>query len=562
MTSAKETIARLALIAAAKGVTKAVISPGSRNAPLIMALDSHPDIECLNIPDERVAGFFALGMALKSGEPVMLCCTSGSAMLNYAPAITEAYYQKIPLLILTADRPVEWIDQRAGQTMRQTDAFDNYIRASYQLMQDPSADDHLLYNDRIINEAINLANGTNPGPVHINIPLKEPLYNQKKRVDAQPRIVQSLRPTNGLSAEDERRLRAAFHSHEQIMILCGQHQPDDRWLSALTALSDMPNVIVLSEATSNLSGDKILSCIDRTIDGLDAENIGHLSPTLLISCGASLVSKKIRFLLRKLDIQEHWHVDTVDAHIDTYQALTLNVPLHIADFYQVVEGRQGDQMSAYTAAWHKRYQERRQLHLDYLSKVSFSDLMVADRLVQHVPSGSVLHMANSTSVRYVQLFDSRDDLTYQCNRGVSGIDGCTSTAAGYAYSEQDAMQVLLTGDIAFFYDSNALWHHHLKPNLRIVIINNEGGNIFRVIPGPRTTGQLEHHFEAHHKTSAEHICQAHGVEYASCHGETDLAKQIDWLLSSDHKSAVVLEVFTPRLENDQILKDYFQSLKR
>lgn len=560
MISNKESIARLVYIAKAKGVKNIVFSPGSRNAPLILSFGNDPYFNCLNIADERVAAFFAMGMALRLNEPVIICCTSGSAVLNYAPAISEAYYQKIPLIVITADRPTEWIDQRAGQTMRQRDVYTNYIRKSFELIEEPTHEDHLWYNDRLVNEAFDLAYVNGSGPVHINVPLKEPLYELKPSVDHAPKIVKTYLKVGSLSKSDKGDLIEKLARHQKILVLCGQHQPDESWQKAVSFLAGLDHVTILSETTSNLYGEHIIPCIDRTIDHLTEGDKSKLSPTLLITAGASIVSKKIRFLLRDMSIDEHWHIDPDDSYIDTYQALTCNVPMTLSDFVDDI----GDALcsgvsSDYRASWQQHHRLVQHRHHDFVDQVVWSDFQVVSEVLHHLPRPSVLHMANSTSVRYVQLFDNEADITYQCNRGVSGIDGCSSTAAGYAYVDNE-LNTLITGDIAFFYDSNALWHHHLTSNLKIIILNNEGGNIFRVIAGPDKSGQLEKHFEAHHTANAKHLAATFGIDYLEAHDKSSLQQALKSLYANDTVPGI-LEVFTPRLLNDKILKDYFSYLR-
>lgn len=562
MISDKASIGRLVYIAKKKGIKNVVFSPGSRNAPLIISFDNDPYFTCLNIPDERTAAFYALGMALQSGEPVIICCTSGSAALNYAPAIAEAYYQKVPLVIITADRPVEWIDQRAGQTIRQSRLYHNYIQKSYDLLEEAISDDHLWYNDRLVNEAFDTARTLNRGPVHINIPLKEPLYNEIEQLTQLPKVIHTLKAKQSLTEGEEQSLTKAFFKSQKVLVLCGQHQPDDQFRSALMQLAAYPHVAVMTESTTNVASDHLISCIDRTIDGLSDADISDMTPDILITCGYSIISKKIRYLLRKMAIADHWHIDEHDHFIDTYKALTLNVPVSLKTFADTVrkyESIHNLPASDYRDRWQSRSRLYKQRHDLFTQSVPWSDWYAVHQVLNSMPLPGVLHMANSTSVRYVQLFDSHPMINYQCNRGVSGIDGSTSTAAGYAYAS-DQINTLLTGDVAFFYDSNALWHPHVPPNLRILLLNNEGGNIFRVIPGPDKTRQLERHFESHHKTSARQIAAAYGVDYLEAHDYATLQSTLSALYSPDRKKATILEVFTPRLENDKVLKNYFKMI--
>lgn len=562
-TSSKESIARLVKICALKGIQHVVISPGSRNAPLTLSFAENSHFNCLNIPDERVAAFYAMGMAQRLASPVIICCTSGSAALNYAPAIAEAYYQKIPLVVLTADRPVEWLDQRAGQTMRQKDVFKNYIKKSFEIIQEASSPEHLWYNDRIVNEAINMATTGAMGPVHINVPLREPLYDLVPEESIPtPKIIHQSQVESQLTSSSQSAIMNQWREFSSVLVIIGQKNLDPLLDKEIEELAQKAQVVILTETTSNVRAKHVFPSIDRVIDSIAEKEYQRFTPELVISCGAAIVSKKIRFMLRAMNIKAHWHVDPHDGHIDTYQALTNLINVRPIQLFKLLNSisNSADSIAPFKQTWIERESITKQAHNDYLQQASWSDLLVISKILESIPSGT-LHLASSTPIRYAQLFDHRNDLDYKSNRGISGIDGCTSTAMGYAMVHED-MVTLLTGDIAFFYDSNALWHHHVPSNVRIILINNEGGNIFRYVKGPDQTDHLEQHFEATHSTSAEHIVKGHNLNYFKASNEVELAHGMEALFDPKIKSAGLLEVYTPRLSNIDILKDYFQLLKQ
>ena len=274
LTSAKESIARLVKICALKEIRYVVISPGSRNAALTLSFAEDPRFECLNIADERVAAFFAMGIAQKLKQPVILCCTSGTAALNYAPAIAEAYHQKIPLLVLTADRPIEWIDQRAGQTMKQKDLYANYIKKSFELFEEPKQPEHLWFNDRIVNEAINITTTGAHGPVHINVPMREPLYELvPSSTFADPKIIKKPKLKLELSTEALNEIRKEWADYKGVMVIVGQRDPDEKLDAVIDQLAQLPQVIVLTETTSNIKSQHVLPSIDRVIDSIDVTEL-------------------------------------------------------------------------------------------------------------------------------------------------------------------------------------------------------------------------------------------------------------------------------------------------
>ncbi len=560
MQSEKLIIRHLVKICAQKGVNKVVLSPGSRNAPLTISFDEFEGIECYSVPDERSAAFFALGMAIGQSAPVAICCTSGSASLNYAPAIAEAYYQKVPLLVLTADRPVEWVDQGDGQTIRQNNLYANYIRGFWQLPQETVHPDEIWSAGRMINQAIDQTIYPVPGPVHINIPLRENLYNLTEE-DVSTKIIQQLRPEPYLSTDQLDELLEEWNQYDRKLVLCGQMLPNEGLQKALEILSDDSSVTVLTETTANLHHHNFNACIDRLISGFNEEDNEEFRPQLLITIGDAIVSKKIKAYLRNHQPSAHWHISPYDTHLDTFQSLTRSVLSKPETVLHFIKNKIESNQSGYRTKWKGRDLLTQSKHDDFLQGAEFSDLKAYQTVLDFVPDNVSLHMANSTAVRYVQLFSQIRGIEYYANRGTSGIDGSTSTAAGVACNS-DKLNVLVTGDMSFLYDSNALWNNHLTENLRVIIFNNSGGGIFRIIPGPDSTKQLDKFFDTDQKANARYICQQFDVNYQSATTLKELEKALtNYFQPTNNKRPAVLEIFTPKLKNDQVLKDYFKHLR-
>jgi len=249
-------------------------------------------------------------------------------------------------------------------------------------------------------------------------------------------------------------------------------------------------------------------------------------------------------------------VSTSAQIIDTYKSLTKIVTCSLTHFVEHLVGfGNAANKKSYQSQWLKVAENARDKHLKYMENIKFSDLQAFSIILPKIPSNSVLQVGNSASVRYCQLFNIRTDLQYYANRGVSGIDGCSSTAVGYAAVAEKPV-TLITGDIAFLYDVNALWNNYLNPNLKIIIINNVGGGIFRIIDGPSSTNELDEFFETTHQTRADCIAQTYGLTYFSADNASNLETALDALFQCNQ--AAILEVFTPRLENDGILKSYFE----
>lgn len=560
--SNKKQVRDLVEVCAQKGIQHVVISPGSRNAPLTISFNRHPAFECHTVVDERCAAFYAMGIAQQTKKPVVICCTSGSAALNYAPAIVEAFYQKIPLLVLTADRPPEWIDQMDGQTIRQSNIYANYIKGSFDFPAIIANDQQRWHAQRIANEAIELTSYPEAGPVHINIPFSEPLYEvQNYDNEALPNIFSTTRTSLELSAEEVNNLKTEWQQHEKILVIAGLLHPNPSLNTVINQLAKQTNVAVLTETTSNIEGDLFNRSIDRLLGGIDVKEVPDFTPTLLVTLGGPVVSKKIKAFLRTNQPKAHWHINASNDYVDTFQSLTKIIPLAPERVLKhLLEGT--DLGSDYRGKWLVKDAKLQKAYNGFIDKATFSDLVAFNIIFNQLPYGSHLQLGNSTVVRYSNLYDQPSKKKFRCfsNRGTSGIDGTTSTSVGAAVAVQEEVTVI-TGDLSFFYDSNALWITPFPKNLKIILINNQGGSIFRIIDGPSQIDELETFFEVKHHLTAEHLSKTYGINYYSCDSKTNLVKQLEYLYSSDEKAGI-LEIKTNNELNPQVLKDYFEALKK
>lgn len=542
-----------------RGIRHLIISPGSRNAPVIDAFCKRRDFKCKAIVDERSAAFFALGMAQQLLQPVAIACTSGSAVLNFAPAIAEAYYQRIPLLVLTADRPVEFIDQGDGQTIRQRSIFANYIRQSFQLPQSIKTTDDLWYANRLVSEALNAAVYPVAGPVHINLPFSEPLYGVTIPEYPDPKDF-CITPLNTLlSAGSLNELKSEWEGASKKMIICGQLMPDRQLEAHLQKIAADPTVIVLTETTSNLNSKDFIAWTDRCLAAMP-DDILTYAPDLLISIGGTVVSKRIKSWLRKAQINTHWHIDPADMNMDTYQKLTSIIPMQPREFFGQLLSAIQPSVGDYANRWQVISQNARHAHEAFITHAPYSDLKIFSEIVNKIPPEFDIHLANSTPVRYAQLFEFPNVFRFDSNRGVSGIDGSISTAAGAA-SISGKPTLMITGDLGFFYDSNALWNKHLPKNLKIILINNGGGGIFRYLDGPDQTGMLEEFFEASHNYSAQFIAQAFGLDYLNASDILSLKRNLTHFFQSGERPGI-FEIISPAIQSAATLRAYFKSLAK
>ena len=526
-----------------------VISPGSRNAPLTIGFSNHKDFETLSIVDERCAAFFALGIAQQTLNPVALVCTSGSALLNYYPAIAEAYYSQIPLVVISADRPAHLIDIGDGQTIRQENVFKNHILYSANLKEFDAEN-----SIKALSKAFSLLRQVK-GPIHINAPFNEPLYETVATINDFRFIAEESDLQDTIDYEN---LASQWNSAKKKMILVGVHSPNAALEILLDKVADDPSVLVFTETTSNLYNKRFVNSIDNLIFNLTEEEFTSLQPDILLTFGGMIVSKKIKKFLRNYSPKEHWHVNELRA-FDTYQVLSKHLKIDSHSFFKhFCELVDYDNKSTYESTWTHYKQRIREKHNHYIKTAPYSDLKVFEQVLKVIPDFSEVQFSNSAIIRYSQLFEMNSTITVFCNRGTSGIDGSTSTALGAAYATQKPT-TLITGDLSFFYDSNALWNNYIPSDVRIVIINNSGGGIFKIIPGPKKSTALKY-FETPHCLTAEHLCVMFGFEYSTAHNLKTLAEEVVGFYDKSDKPKV-LEVFTPSDLNDLVLKEYINNLK-
>ncbi len=556
--SAKKGVQQLVLALAELGVREVVICPGSRNAPFTLSFHRHPAFNCSSIRDERSAAFYALGKAIETNQPVVIVCTSGSAALNFAPAIAEAYYQRIPLIVITADRTKEWTDQGDGQTINQTNLYQNYIRKSYELKGDATTSEELWNIQRSVSEAWAIATTINKGPVHFNVPLSEPLY-ETAQISVSPQIFRSQHVSNTLTSADYQALATQWVNSPKIMLLIGQSKKDEELQQVLNQLVTWNNLIVFTESTSNVTHADFIENIDRSITNMEEEEKKEVQPDLLITIGGAIVSKRIKTLLRKYSPKSHWNIDTWDSTMDTYQSLSLAIPTEAAYFFSNLLPYLQPVNSTYKANMRQYHQQYQQRHQQFLPTAAYSDLKVFDAIYSSLPKHYHVHFSNSSPIRYSQLFDNSTIESIWCNRGTSGIDGCTSTAVGNAAAAKEKDFLLITGDVAFMYDINALWNEEKVNNLKIIVINNSGGGIFRIIPGPDKVPELEKYFETTMQQNVEHIAAQYQWDYMKINKEEALLPTLHDFFNSS--SRCILEIFTDNQQNSIVLEQYWEFLK-
>lgn len=541
------------------GVERVVCSPGSRNAPLIEAL-RQTKLQMLDIIDERVAAFVALGIARQTNRRVALVCTSGTALLNYAPAVAEAFYQGVPLVVVSADRPMQWIDQDDSQTIRQVGALDNIVKGSLDIPDFIASDSEMCwYVSRTVSEALILALRFKAGPVHLNFQFNEPLKGSADSIVAlspRPKVVELLNGQNTISVDDARAL-AGYLQDKRVLVVAGFMSPDHRLSRVLRRFISLPNVFLLPEALANLHISP-LNGIDRCIGGLEPDELRELLPDVVITLGGSLVSRKVKEWLRSAPEQmEHWSFDTASTLADCFRHLTRKITISSADFFS----RLGRELSAlkpistYSADWMSIMRRTSDSAKAFLESAPWCDLKAHYILYSRISADWNVCCSNGTSVRYAELFCKPRQQQLSCNRGTSGIEGCTSTAVGQAVATPQTT-LLVSGDMSLRHDLGGLALPCVPDNFKVVVFNNGGGDIFRFIPSTRDLICVEEHFTLSDKlcTPLKPIAEALGYNYLKADSAASLVAAISKLKSSDTKT--ILEVFTPSDVNASVIRNF------
>lgn len=551
MFSTKKNVLQTVALLKAHGIDHIVASPGSRNAPLIHCFNQDSFFKCFSIVDERSAGYFAIGLIDKLQRPVALCCTSGTALLNYSPAVAEAFYQELPLVIISADRSPAWIGQMDGQTLPQQEALGSMVRKSVQIPEIHTNED-MWHCNRLINEALMECTRRN-GPVHINVPISEPLFDFTE--EALP-PVRKIHTCAGKMLADPDSFSSRWNDSGKRMILLGQMPRNEELTELLEVLALRLDGIVLCEHLSNAVSPNFIGNFDALIHTLSESDLEALTPDLLITIGGHIVSKRVKEFLRSHQPKNHWHISPSGNCVDSFQCLTDLIETDPVFFFRELNTKDTKEKN-FVRAWKKASSSI----FSPVKNGSFSDIAVVGSFLHKLPEKSSLFVGNSSSVRNIQLYKLPADTNVFCNRGTNGIEGSISTASGYA-SLHSGLTFLMVGDLSFFYDLNGLWNKYISGNLRILLINNGGGGIFHLLPGLDKSEALEQYITAQHNTSAEAWVHAAGFHYQKAENAADLEKNLPAFIADNSDKAIVLEVFTTPEINKSAFKSYYHQLKK
>ena len=561
MYSNKENVNILTSLLLEYGVSDAVVCPGSRNAPIVHNLSVCEAIRCRPVTDERSAAFYALGLAIATRRPTVVCVTSGSALLNVMPAVAEAAYQHVPLVVISADRPQQWIDQLDGQTIPQSDALGRFVRKAVQLPE-PHNDEERWLCRRLVNEAMHLATCRQGAPVHINVPISEPLFEFD--TEQLPQLSRFNNIKRAAIKDASMDMPDAFHDATRPMIVIGQLAHGTVSHETIRSLSE--KYVVMSEPLSNPSYmtihfDEAIRYIvsDNSSINDDEDDKTAYYPDYVIYVGDTLVSKPARRFLRNAKAPSCLITpDAADIH-DPLMTLTDIVECDTDSINALLASLCDAPDTDERCRFHDRWQsflDAYAAHADayapeysQMATVKYFEEQLADLDID-----ICVHYANSSAVRLACIYAQH---YVWCNRGVNGIEGSLSTAAGFSLATHD-MTVCVIGDLSFFYDQNALWNSNLRGNLRIILLNNRGGGIFRQLPGLNDSPAADDLVMASHENTAQGICTQNDIGYMSAKNMDEMQIGVVTLLTRESERPMLLEVFTDSNDDVKALEKYFK----
>ena len=539
MYSDKKNVLQLAALLKEHEIRNVVLCPGSRNIPIVQTLARHPFFTCHAVTDERNAGFFAIGLALNSGKPAAICCTSGTALLNIHPAVAEAYYQQVPLVVISADRPAAWIGQMDGQTLPQDGVFRGLVKCSVSLPEIHTREEEWHCN-RLVNEALLAVNHHGKGPVHINVPMSEPLFSFTAEQLPEVRVIQRY---NGLNIYEREygSLIGRLGKYTKRMMVAGQQ-------TLIYQFERKTAKLVYKHFT--------WLCEHALLASLDESQLEKLVPDIVVTYGGHIVSKRLKQWLRNHPPKEHWHVASDGEVRDTFGVLTTVIEMDPFEFIEKVAVLMDSNVGQeYPKQWESLSKKMLEPQFGY------SAMAAVGALLHALPANSTLHLANSSAVRYAQMFKLPNDTEVCCNRGTSGIEGSLSTALGYAWAS-DRLNFILLGDLSFFYNMNALWDNGSRGNVRILLLNNGGGEIFGSLQGAQLESPVEKYVKGAHRMSARSWAEANQFDYAAVHDMEELEAALPAFVQADQQAnPQFMEVFTQPGEDIRLLNSYYNGLK-
>lgn len=535
-------------------IRRIVISPGSRHFAFVHSLEADSWFKLYSVVDERSAAFFALGLIQECGEPVAVTCSSGTACMNYGSAVVEAYYQRLPLLVLSSDRIPEYLNQLEDQMYDQLDTFTACTKYQGQLPEIKN-DTDVWYCNRILNEAFLELNHHGRGPVHINIPFVA--HNTDTFSTPELPVVRKISLHDAETKKTEWKAIGSKLQSKKVMIVWGQSVKITPELDkAVSKFCEMTDAIILTDKLSNLHNEYAILNTTVVLSVLTPDERKELHPDVVISVGGNYIfNGEIKGFVGKTS--SNWQVGKEDKVIDPFRSLT--------EIFEMSEECFFSSLAEYADVKNKGDYKDTWLAISKQPSIpepEYNEFYAIGQLLKNLPKNVDLQLANSLTIRMSHMFEIDPSIRVNCNRGVNGIDGSMSTAVGFG-ADNDRLTFYITGDLSFFYDMNSLWIRHLSPKMRFMLINNGGGGVMYAPLNDEKRKTLPAHVAAGHSLSAKGWVESLGFKYIAANSKEEVDAGVRELLNSDSDCPVFMEVFSVINPNDiNAMKDYYATIDR
>lgn len=540
------------------GIKHIVLSAGTRHVPIAHSAENDPYFKCYSVVDERSAAYYALGLAKELNEPVAIACTSSTATCNYVPGIAEAYYQHVPLLVLTGDRDPYRLGQLEDQMINQVDMYKNFCKKCVNLPIVENDNDK-WYCTRLVNEAMLELTRHGNGPVQINFPINQtiqeiadasapelPVYNHIERIEVES------------GSEKWKSVADKLLKAKKILVVCGSDSPaSSKQIKAMESFAEKYNCVIATEYFSNINCKGSLNTY-LVAEAITATVLKEIGPDIVIFFGGNFISR-LKVLLRNIKGScESWCITDDGVIVDPFQNLTKVFECsryYFFDRLAELAGNAKNDMVLYNEL------EAIDTYVKNVSKTFTADkesicaFGAMRELAARIPSHSLLHTGILHSSRIMQMFPLRDDITAYSNIGTDGIDGSMSTFYGQA-AATDRECYLVIGDLSFFYDMNSVGIRNITNNTHILLVNNGGGAEFYFSMGPKWLPNIDMHISASHSKKAEEWVKANGFTYMSAHTIEEYESKIDEFVKTGQESPILFEVFTDKGHDVDVLKEY------
>lgn len=534
-----------------KKIKNIVFSAGTSHDAIIRSVEEDGYFKTYNIVDERSAAFFAIGLIQELQEPVAICCTAGTAAVNYMTGVTEAYNRKLPLIVITADKNPYYLNQLEDQMLDQVNLFKTITKYTNTLPIIKDGKDE-WYCRRIINEAFLELNHNGKGPVHINIPIEDGMFaidgvfttSELPEVNLVERIDYKTK---------EEKIKEKFESlkNKKVLIICGQDYniPEER-IENLEKIFKNYNCVISVDKLSNLHCNGSIETTRAALAAKVSGNFNELLPDVVITLGGTVVWDG-KFSLKPFKNQfESWVVNEDGKLQDYYKNLTTIFEMTIDEFVENMAKYNVDNLKNYYELWENRTKQFK------IPDFEYSNLYTVQRLMSNLPKDSKLNLANSSTIRITQFFDLDNNIKVYCNRGIHGIDGCMSSFIGQA-AVSDKLNFLIIGDLAFFYDMNALWNRYVGKNVRIMLNNNSGAALFHFNQGLKKFPTLNENVAADHDANAKGWAESRGFKYLYSTNKEEFDKNLEEFLNPNSDKPIILEVFTKKEDDARLQHEFF-----